>query len=556
MQATQETHAAVLRGAAMAQCPPTIPSQRVVLLSEIRKPASRKSLACMHERKQRDQTSLKAVPLRELVRKLVRLPSPSPGVKEVRLKAGHQNPDPNQTFRRAFLLNHTSFMSSNALISWLLEVYDRPIPQRTPESEAPQGELVCQIFIDWIDLVYVHWHKTGLWERVDKHIEAAIENEPSQKRKGLRRGHRRIVKLHIRKHRADYKASPSIKKLNKEKARLWKAVMQQLRDGTGQSDANKKAKGTKRGSMTFVPDKAAGVKPSASALSGSPAMGLHPRHSVCLGYSLDVCAYRASLLAQDITQSDWNDFACVRPIEFIRKNWTRKDTAHMDSPNVVALVNAFNKRSFWVASEILSRQDPSDRVHALKKFVNCAAELGALRNYFGAYAVLNGLSLTPVHRLKATWARMPGKSKERFKAVNTALDKSQNYRAYHKLLKEGMIQKLPQVPHLASLLNDLYQLEQIKAPTPPCKCAPTKCHCAAGDHDAPVLSDQDLAKVIPFHKYMKQWSVLHDLMTCRAKPYSSFGTDSRVAAALFVSSSHICTEDQLFELSYRAEPKI
>jgi hypothetical protein len=48
--------------------------------------------------------------------------------------------------------------------------------------------------------------------------------------------------------------------------------------------------------------------------------------------------------------------------------WSKEDKENM-SPNLVALIDSFNKTSNWIAAEILSTGNPKMRVKVLERFI-------------------------------------------------------------------------------------------------------------------------------------------------------------------------------------------
>jgi hypothetical protein len=55
-----------------------------------------------------------------------------------------------------------------------------------------------------------------------------------------------------------------------------------------------------------------------------------------------------------------------------------------------------------------------ERVTALKKLIKTASALREFKNFNGLYAIVSGLSLLPVARLKETWEALPSKHKQTF----------------------------------------------------------------------------------------------------------------------------------------------
>jgi len=245
----------------------------------------------------------------------------------------------------------------------------------------------------------------------------------------------------------------------------------------------------------------------------------------------DVAAYSPKTLAHAMTMVDFNNFLAIYPREFVNKEWSRKETCEYKSPNILRMVDIFNKRSYWVASEILNREDPVLRTKMIRIFIDTAHECMKLTNWYAVFALVNGLGLTPVHRLKADWARLSNASKMLFERLRDDVTSSaKNNRSYRKLLREGLGK--PQIPHLAVTLKDCFQLEELP-------------------------SKDEMTGKINFSKFMKQYSQLADVFQCQRLNYH-LGDDPsllNVCIVLDVAYSRLLSEKKLWSRSYRFEPK-
>lgn len=172
----------------------------------------------------------------------------------------------------------------------------------------------------------------------------------------------------------------------------------------------------------------------------------------------NISLYTAKQIAHQFTIVDMQLYQQIKPRELTRKAWTRKDP--FSAPNVTRMVETFNRRTFWACSVILNWESQAERLHALKKIVNTAYACWVLRNFFGAYSLLNGVSLTPIARLATLWGLLPSKSRKRHNILLDKLNTAKNYAAYRESFKAGLLCE-PQVPHLAVILNDLYNLEMV-----------------------------------------------------------------------------------------------
>jgi hypothetical protein len=59
--------------------------------------------------------------------------------------------------------------------------------------------------------------------------------------------------------------------------------------------------------------------------------------------------------------------------------------------------------SFWVATEICTQPEIKNRVKIVEKFIKIANYCFKLNNFNTTLAIVSGLNLVSVSRLKATW---------------------------------------------------------------------------------------------------------------------------------------------------------
>jgi son of sevenless-like protein len=242
----------------------------------------------------------------------------------------------------------------------------------------------------------------------------------------------------------------------------------------------------------------------------------------------DICDYPADKVAISLTARDYRLFANVGPREFCDKGWTRKETAEKNSPNILRMVDEFNKRSFWVATEIVNREDFGERARCVKHFIDVAQQCKDLHNFHSVFSIVSGLSMAPIWRLKQLWAKVGKAHVDKFEALKKSVtDNSFNARAPRKIFKAGLGRA--QIPHMAIVLKDCFQLEEISTMDK-----------ATGN--------------INFGKFMKQYRELADVFQSQSIPYQ-LTPDKMVNAVVAACNKTLLKEDKLWSRSYRYEPK-
>lgn len=241
----------------------------------------------------------------------------------------------------------------------------------------------------------------------------------------------------------------------------------------------------------------------------------------------DASGFSAQLLAEQMTKIDGDLFQQVALREFINQDWSKKNR----KPSVVAeMVDVFNKRSFWVASEILCGPDPSARARQLTKYVTVCQLCASMNNFYGAYAVLTGLTFSSVLRLKATFDKAAPKTLRTLEQLRKDMDAAHNFAAYRQHFQEAEQKDVPRIPQLVVVLNDLYQLSLMNT----------------------TGSQPDL---INFYKFSKQWRIQRTILRCKAFKYP-FEHDPACVRFLHArNASRQKDEEELWALSFKYEPK-
>lgn len=76
-------------------------------------------------------------------------------------------------------------------------------------------------------------------------------------------------------------------------------------------------------------------------------------------------------IAQQLTYIDFHMFSSVRFSEFYHCGWSKKD-CEARSPNLVRLIERFNKISQWIQTSIVRVRDLKKRAAVLARFIHIA----------------------------------------------------------------------------------------------------------------------------------------------------------------------------------------
>jgi len=173
-------------------------------------------------------------------------------------------------------------------------------------------------------------------------------------------------------------------------------------------------------------------------------------------------------IAKQLCYHDFELFKNIQPIEYLNAIWKAKKTKEVDennidflidedpdennTPNLDFFISRFDKESYWVATEICEIPELKKRVHMLKKWILIANECIKNNNFFSFFAIVAGLNLTPVSRLKKTWDNLSEKYTKIWHELEKICDPSRNMKTYRDILANT---KPPIVPFLPIYLKDL-----------------------------------------------------------------------------------------------------
>jgi hypothetical protein len=182
--------------------------------------------------------------------------------------------------------------------------------------------------------------------------------------------------------------------------------------------------------------------------------------------------------------------------------------------------------SYWIATQIVTQVNLKDRISVLKKIILVAEACESFRNYNSAMAILCGLNLSAVNRLRKTWKGVPKKYKEIFDRLNVTLSSDSNYKQYRELM---VSQQPPMSPYLGVFLKDIILIE-IGNPT--------------------YLGDSNT--LVNFSKFRMISNIIAEITTLQRVHYT-FPINNDLYN-IFQSPLLVYNEEKLFDLSREVEP--
>jgi len=161
-------------------------------------------------------------------------------------------------------------------------------------------------------------------------------------------------------------------------------------------------------------------------------------------------------IAQQMCIKDMNLFQKIGLNELQFQVYSKSNSKEL-APNVDNLVEDFNRTSYWVATEIVTTVRLKERAKTMKRFIDLASNLLKLGNFHSMMAIISGLNLSFVNRLKKTWEELSRAYLKKFASLTEILSGIGNFQIYRKYLQNAT---LPVVPYMAIYLRDLTFIEE------------------------------------------------------------------------------------------------
>jgi len=121
----------------------------------------------------------------------------------------------------------------------------------------------------------------------------------------------------------------------------------------------------------------------------------------------------------------------------------------------------FNRLTYFVTTEIVKHTQRRSRVRLINYFIDAAYQCFRYHNFNSMIAILGGLNMKPVRRLKKTWEKI---SMEKFVQLEQFIDVSKNFSTYRLILRTSIDEaekcqwnsESLVVPFLSLVLQDVY----------------------------------------------------------------------------------------------------
>ncbi|XP_071829759.1 ras-GEF domain-containing family member 1B-like isoform X3 [Apostichopus japonicus] len=188
---------------------------------------------------------------------------------------------------------------------------------------------------------------------------------------------------------------------------------------------------------------------------------------------MDICP-EPHVLAQQLTHIELERLTNIGPEEFVQ-SFIKESTSDSKNQkfqdikrtrNLEAYVEWFNRLSYLVATEVCMHIKKKHRAKLIEYFIDVARECFNIGNFNSLMAIMSGLNMCPVGRLKKTWGKV---NMDKFEILEHQMDPTSNFTTYRQSLKAGMQRALTAqegacdkivIPFFSLLVKDLYFLNE------------------------------------------------------------------------------------------------
>ncbi|XP_055980211.1 rap guanine nucleotide exchange factor 6 isoform X9 [Sorex fumeus] len=162
-------------------------------------------------------------------------------------------------------------------------------------------------------------------------------------------------------------------------------------------------------------------------------------------------------VATQLSMRDFDLFRNIEPTEYI------DDLFKLDSKTGNTHLKEFedmvNQETFWVASEVLTESNQLKRMKIIKHFIKIALHCRECKNFNSMFAIISGLNLACVARLRGTWEKLPSKYEKHLQDLQDLFDPSRNMAKYRNILSSQSMQP-PIIPLFPVVKKDMTFLHE------------------------------------------------------------------------------------------------
>ena len=167
--------------------------------------------------------------------------------------------------------------------------------------------------------------------------------------------------------------------------------------------------------------------------------------------------YTEEEIAISLTSISYKLINNINIEELLNSNFSKKDK-NVRSPNVMKLIERFDKLGLFIIEDICSYDEPKKRAEAITKWVKIAEQCKNLYNFNDVLVINTCFSNYLMRRIVLSWKKLP---KSTIKSMNELKKFCSNNQCYLNMRKE-IINRRGRfyIPYLGILLKELVNLEE------------------------------------------------------------------------------------------------
>ncbi|XP_074528625.1 rap guanine nucleotide exchange factor 6 isoform X2 [Halichoeres trimaculatus] len=162
-------------------------------------------------------------------------------------------------------------------------------------------------------------------------------------------------------------------------------------------------------------------------------------------------------VAAQLSMRDFELFRNIESTEYVDDLFKLDQTT--TGGNLKQFEEVINQETFWVATEILKEPNTLKRMKTIKHFIKIALHCRECKNFNSMFAIISGLNLAPVARLRSSWEKLPSKYEKLFGDLQDVFDPSRNMAKYRNILSSQSMQP-PIIPLFPVVKKDLTFLHE------------------------------------------------------------------------------------------------
>ncbi|ELT93796.1 hypothetical protein CAPTEDRAFT_169570 [Capitella teleta] len=229
-------------------------------------------------------------------------------------------------------------------------------------------------------------------------------------------------------------------------------------------------------------------------------------------------------VAEQLTYLDHQIFMAIRSEELLGQAWMKPDKSQK-ATQVLLVSKRFNEVSRLVVSEIVTRQNCSDRVACIEKWAAIADICRCLHNYNGVLQICAAFVNSSVYRLKKTWEKISKQTKQMIEKLQTLVSSDCRFKNMRDALHRC---DPPCIPYLGMYLSDLSFIEE----------------------GTPNITDETL---VNFSKMRMIAHVIREVQHYQQTPYK-IDHQNKVTTYL-LDTSRLLDEEETYKASLEIEPR-